>query len=502
MVSITKHLAELKLGSLGCLTTQLITCLVLMTVVHSMLPSHCPELAVKHGKDSRILQIQEELKSYRVHLETEAELLKKINNYQRIEENHNAALSSKDLVIEQLKEDLYNLELKYNSSKNNDNEGKDDNKDNENDEDGTKAGKKSLINDEKAINISESKNETWMLPNQLTREAAPVGYAVAIVADENAKELQKTIDSLTKALPATGFPVFVSQFGDDQKTSEMIQAHLMNKEGSRLNIFHLQFPIQDTDTGQPRKSNTLKTESGHVNWVLSTLFDKYGYSKVILMDEYLDIAFDFFDYFQATASLLDSDPSIMCVSAWNENGQADYAKDSGALLRTDIFPDFASMIDTDFWREIKSGWPATDWKQWLRNREGGKGSSCVIPEVCRVSARKKPIMSKSDEQFYEQYLSRIKLNKNTVSFDKMDLGFLKASNYNAYIAGLIADSTEVGSATLLKEYRGKPGDLKLAYKDTSEYLSIARTLSLTNTLKAGRPTSSYYGVVTIRYGTW
>ena len=84
MVSITKHLAELKLGSLGCLTTQLITCLVLMTVVHSMLPSHCPELAVKHGKDSRILQIQEELKSYRVHLETEAELLKKINNYQRL----------------------------------------------------------------------------------------------------------------------------------------------------------------------------------------------------------------------------------------------------------------------------------------------------------------------------------------------------------------------------------------------------------------------------------
>lgn len=31
---------------------------------------------------------------------------------------------------------------------------------------------------------------------------------------------------------------------------------------------------------------------------------------------------DFFPYFEATAPVLDSDPTLMCVSSWNDHGQA------------------------------------------------------------------------------------------------------------------------------------------------------------------------------------
>jgi len=35
----------------------------------------------------------------------------------------------------------------------------------------------------------------------------------------------------------------------------------------------------------------------------------------------LDIAPDFFEYFSATHSILISDPTLWCVSAWNDNGK-------------------------------------------------------------------------------------------------------------------------------------------------------------------------------------
>lgn len=35
----------------------------------------------------------------------------------------------------------------------------------------------------------------------------------------------------------------------------------------------------------------------------------------------LDIAPDFFEYFLATHPILHSDPTLWCVSAWNDNGK-------------------------------------------------------------------------------------------------------------------------------------------------------------------------------------
>ena len=44
-------------------------------------------------------------------------------------------------------------------------------------------------------------------------------------------------------------------------------------------------------------------------------------SDYILDD--LDIATDFFSYMAALQPLLDSDPTVLCISAWNDNGKRD-----------------------------------------------------------------------------------------------------------------------------------------------------------------------------------
>ena len=53
----------------------------------------------------------------------------------------------------------------------------------------------------------------------------------------------------------------------------------------------------------------------------------------------MDFAPDFMSYFSALAPILDSDPSLLAVSAWNDHGQlAHVGKDPAELLRSDFFP--------------------------------------------------------------------------------------------------------------------------------------------------------------------
>lgn len=57
------------------------------------------------------------------------------------------------------------------------------------------------------------------------------------------------------------------------------------------------------------------------------------------------VAPDFLSYFTATAPLLDQDPSLWCVSAWNDHGQSGRALDNTALYRTDIIPGLGWLLN-------------------------------------------------------------------------------------------------------------------------------------------------------------
>ena len=49
---------------------------------------------------------------------------------------------------------------------------------------------------------------------------------------------------------------------------------------------------------------------------------------VFLSVDDLDIAVDFFQYFTATRRILEKDPSLWCVSAWNDNGKGNFIDSS------------------------------------------------------------------------------------------------------------------------------------------------------------------------------
>ena len=83
------------------------------------------------------------------------------------------------------------------------------------------------------------------------------------------------------------------------------------------------------------------------------------YSTNNILTDDLDVAPDFYAYFSSTYDLLRKDPSLWCVSAWNDNGKANLVdtKDSELLFRSDFFPGLGWMITRDLWDELEPKWP-------------------------------------------------------------------------------------------------------------------------------------------------
>eukprot|EP01065_Artemidia_motanka_P001964 TRINITY_DN10901_c0_g3_i2.p2 TRINITY_DN10901_c0_g3~~TRINITY_DN10901_c0_g3_i2.p2 ORF type:complete len:227 (+),score=77.87 TRINITY_DN10901_c0_g3_i2:612-1292(+) len=86
----------------------------------------------------------------------------------------------------------------------------------------------------------------------------------------------------------------------------------------------------------------------------------------------------------AAAPLLLSDPTLLCVSAWNDNSKPEHVADAAALHRTDFFPGLGWQLSRATWSELASKWPTAFWDDWLRRDAQRRGRACVRPEVSRV----------------------------------------------------------------------------------------------------------------------
>jgi alpha-1,3-mannosyl-glycoprotein beta-1,2-N-acetylglucosaminyltransferase len=82
---------------------------------------------------------------------------------------------------------------------------------------------------------------------------------------------------------------------------------------------------------------------------------------LILFPDDLDIAPDFFEYFLGTYPILKRDPTLWCVSAWNDNGKVGLVDENAPdlLYRTDFFPGLGWMLTKSIWAELAPKWPSS-----------------------------------------------------------------------------------------------------------------------------------------------
>merc|ERR1719284_1876708 len=95
----------------------------------------------------------------------------------------------------------------------------------------------------------------------------------------------------------------------------------------------------------------------HFSFALAQAFDVNHFEYGVFIENDLALSPDALWYFRSTAWLLEEDPTLFCVSAWNDNGMRDLVSDEHRLFRTDYFPGLGWMIRKDTWDKLRGQWP-------------------------------------------------------------------------------------------------------------------------------------------------
>ncbi|KAK4287117.1 hypothetical protein Pmani_039808 [Petrolisthes manimaculis] len=129
--------------------------------------------------------------------------------------------------------------------------------------------------------------------------------------------------------------------------------------------------------------------SRHYRYALHSVFLAFPQaSRAIVLEEDLLVAPDFFSYFNQTSWLLDVDPSLYCISAWNDVGALHSAHHPYSLRRVETHAGYGWMITKLLFEEIYDQWPSPnethDWDVWLRSSAVRGSRECVVPDVSRT----------------------------------------------------------------------------------------------------------------------
>ncbi|XP_044747463.1 alpha-1,3-mannosyl-glycoprotein 2-beta-N-acetylglucosaminyltransferase [Coccinella septempunctata] len=310
----------------------------------------------------------------------------------------------------------------------------------------------------------------------------------------NRISITKCLDKLILYRPnPEKFPIIVSQDCNHQDTTDIIKKYEQ--------ITLIQQPDQ-SDIQVPPKEKKFKGYfkiARHYGWALNQMFFNYNYSTIIIVEDDLEVAPDFYEYFLGTYPILKKDPTLWCVSAWNDNGKENLVnlQRTDLLYRTDFFPGLGWMLTKNLWLELYSKWPRAYWDDWIRDPAQRKGRACIRPEISRTRTFGK--IGISNGLFYEKHLKYIKLNEDFVPFTKMNLTYLLKDNYDKDFINAVYQSAVVTYEDL-KEGRLPPeGPVRVIYRTKEEFKRRSKMLGLMDDFKSGVPRTAYKGIVTFHY---
>ena len=165
--------------------------------------------------------------------------------------------------------------------------------------------------------------------NALPIEPAPADPASArallVICYNRPAYLTRTLAAVLARLPRYNRPhVVVSQDGSDAAVTAVVKDFQQRFAAAAPDIpfTHWLHPAGSAvvPAGQSQYAGYYRLAQ-HFGWALGRLFAA-GHPFVIVLEDDLEVAVDFFDYFTATEALLAGDESLLAVSAWNDLGQA------------------------------------------------------------------------------------------------------------------------------------------------------------------------------------
>uniref|UniRef100_A0A1I7Y3D4 Alpha-1,3-mannosyl-glycoprotein 2-beta-N-acetylglucosaminyltransferase n=1 Tax=Steinernema glaseri TaxID=37863 RepID=A0A1I7Y3D4_9BILA len=173
----------------------------------------------------------------------------------------------------------------------------------------------------------------------------PSETAVLVMSATRQAALKNHLEQLLRFRPKhSPMPIIISQDGTTESVTHLATLYA----NSSANIFFIHHKNR-TGVGSPaqKAAKNYFYISQHYKWALDRVFMEMGYKTVIITEDDLDIAEDFFSYFAATRRILLEDSSLWCISAWNDDDAAsvtDRSKNDFGLYKT--FPTSIHLPDS------------------------------------------------------------------------------------------------------------------------------------------------------------
>ena len=166
----------------------------------------------------------------------------------------------------------------------------------------------------------------------------------AIIASNRPHYLYRMIRTLLSANGAN--PDMITVFIDGFYDEPLAVAELFGLRG----VQHAPIGVRNARISQHYKSS------------LSSTFQIFPTAKyAIVLEEDLDVSPDFFSYFSQLVSVLETDPSLYCVSAWNDQGYEHTTTDPSAVYRVETMPGLGWMLKRSLYtQELEPRWPTPD----------------------------------------------------------------------------------------------------------------------------------------------
>eukprot|EP01083_Nonionella_stella_P154968 499962_1 len=347
-------------------------------------------------------------------------------------------------------------------------------------------------------------SNTIYMKNKVTSETAPRNIIpVLIFCHARHKYLSRTLKSVFAALHKDNwidkFAVFISQDGNHKGVQ-----HIIQKYATQQKAFWLEFDYSSTSRqmmkGFEQESwRVYHKISAHYKWALNKMLIDLDYRRVVILEEDMELSPDFFSYFYHLAPLMDMDPSIYCISAWNDYGQKGLVQDAHALYRTDVFPGLGWMLSQDLWNEFRYNFSLAFWDDWFREPKQTKTRSCIRPDISRTHTFGE--IGSSGGTFYYEYLKSMVLSKEDIDWSTKDVSYLLNANYDQYLQDMIANALtvteeEVTRSTMWRKIE-RNRDCVLYYHDLEHYSKMSKRLRIMQDHKFGLPRQSYRGIVIV-----
>lgn len=198
--------------------------------------------------------------------------------------------------------------------------------------------------------------------------------AILVICYNRPDYLANTLMSLAKVHGIERYPVFISQDGSDAGVAEVI-----HRFAALFPHYHFwQRPRKPVWVDQVAAAWLAQ----HFKYALEKVLVERNHSHVIILEDDMLFASDFLSLFESTSYLLEADPTIWCVSSWNDNGFNYMDLNRTRLFRTGYFPGLGWMMRRELWMSIRQRWPLQHWDHWMR--ANAEGRDCVAPEVSRT----------------------------------------------------------------------------------------------------------------------